>query len=66
MSPLLASKLLLATINHLKGPAHSKNENLYFLALAQTKRMQPILVPCEALFRSNSLKKNTSLLVAFA
>ena len=27
----------------LKGPAHSKNENLYFLASAQTKRMQQIV-----------------------
>ena len=42
---------------YLKGPAHSKNENLYYLALAQTKRMQPILVSCEAPFRSN-LQKN--------
>ena len=41
-----------------KEPTHSKNENLYFLAPAQTKRMQPILVSCEAPFRSN-LKKTT-------
>ena len=27
---------------NLKGPKHSKNENFYFLAPAQTKRMQPI------------------------
>ena len=39
--------------------AHSKNENLYFLAPAQTKRMQPILVSCEAPFRSNLQKKPT-------
>ena len=32
-----------------KGPAHSKNENLYFLVPAQTKRMQPILVLCMTL-----------------
>ena len=31
----------------LKGPAHSKNENLYFLAPVQTKRMQPILLSCK-------------------
>ena len=42
---------------YLKGPAHSKNENLYYLALAQTKRMQPILVSCEEPFRSNLQKK---------
>ena len=36
-----------------KGPEYSKNENLYFLAPAQTKQMQPILVSCEAPFRSN-------------
>ena len=42
----------------IKGPAHSRNENLYFLDPAQTKRMQPILVSCEAQFRS-SLQKNT-------
>ena len=47
--------------NIFKGPAHSKNENLYFLAPAQTKRKQPILVSCEALFRSNLQKKNTGL-----
>ena len=41
-----------------KGPAHSKNENLYFLVPAQNKRMQPNLVLCEALFVSN-LQKNT-------
>ena len=40
----------------LKGLAHSKNENLYFLALAQTKRMQPFLVSSEAPFRSNLQK----------
>ena len=32
------------SVTELKGPAHSKNENIYFLAPAQTKRMQPILV----------------------
>ena len=37
----------------LKGPAHRKNENLHFTAPAQTKLMQPFLVPCEAPFRSN-------------
>ena len=37
---------------------HSKNENSYFSASAQTKRMQPILVSCVAPFRSN-LQKNT-------
>ena len=43
----------------LEGPAHSKNENLYFfLAPAQTKRMQPILVSCESSFRSH-LQKTT-------
>ena len=42
----------------LKGPAHSKNENIHFLAPAQTKRMQPILVSWEAPFRSN-LQKTT-------
>ena len=31
----------------LKGPAHSKNENLYFLAPAQRNRMPPSLVSCE-------------------
>ena len=40
----------------LKGPAHSKKENLYFLASAQTKRMQPILVSCKAPLRSNLQK----------
>ena len=38
---------------NLKGPAHSKNENLYFLAPALTKRTLPILVSCEAPFRHN-------------
>ena len=42
----------------LKGPAHRKNSNLYFLSPAQTKRMQPILVSCEAPFWSN-LQKNS-------
>ena len=42
-----------AILYYLKGPADSKNENLYFLAPAQTKRMQPTLVSCEALFWSN-------------
>ena len=45
-------------ITLLKGPAHSKNENLYFLVPAQTKRMQPIFVSCEAPFRRN-LQKTT-------
>ena len=40
-------------VERLKGPEHSKNENLYFLAPAQTKWIQPILVSCKALFRSN-------------
>ena len=43
--------------SELKGPAHSQNEDLHFLAPAQTKRMQPILVSCEAPFRSNLQKK---------
>ena len=42
----------------LKGPAHSKNENLYFLVPAKTKRMQPILVSRASPLRSN-LKKKT-------
>ena len=46
------------TIWNLKGPVHSKKEN--FLAPAQTNRMQPILVPCEAPFRSNLRKKHWS------
>ena len=45
-------------IMDIKGSAHSKNENLYFLAPAQTKRMQPILLTCEAPFKSN-LQINT-------
>ena len=40
----------------LKGPAHSQNENFYFLAPAQSKRMQPILVSSETPFSSNFLK----------
>jgi len=44
-------------LNALKGPAHRKNENLYFSAPAQTKRLQPILVSCEAPLRSNLQKK---------
>ena len=36
----------------IKGPAQSKNKNVYFLAPAQTKGMQPILVACEATFKS--------------
>ena len=43
----------LIVLTQLKGPPHSKNENLYALAPAQTKRMQPI-----APFWSN-LQKNT-------
>ena len=43
-----------------KGSAHSKNENLYFLAHTQTKLMQPILVSIKALFRSNLQKKWSS------
>ena len=46
-----------------KGPVHKKNENLYFLAPAQTKLMQPILVPYEAPLRSNLQKKNIGPLV---
>ena len=46
-------------IKQAKGPAHSKN-NLYFLAPAQTKRMQPILESCEEQFRSNFQKKHWS------
>ena len=49
----------------LKGP----DENLYFLAPAQTKLMQPILMPCEAQFRSNLQKKQqhwTSVLLQIA
>ena len=46
----------------LKGPAHSKNENFYFLAPAQTKRMQPILVSCEAPFRRILQKKTIDLI----
>ena len=42
-----------------KMPAHSKNEILYYLAPAQRNCMQPILVSCEAPFRSNLQKKNT-------
>ena len=42
----------------LKGPAHRKNEDLYFLAPAQTKLMQPISMSCQAPFRSNLQKKN--------
>ena len=42
----------------LRNPRHSKNENLYFFAPAQRNWMQPILVSCEAPFRSN-LQKNT-------
>ena len=41
-------------ISLFKGPAHSKNKNLYFSASAQTKRIQPILVSCEALFAKNT------------
>ena len=37
---------------YIKGPAHSKSENLYFLALAQRNRMQPL----------RSLKKRFSFL----
>ena len=50
-------RLTLLEITHfLQSPAHSKNENLYFLATAQTKPMQPILVSCKAPFRSNLQK----------
>ena len=45
---LFSSNPCLAYRPTVKGPVHSKNENLYFLASAQTKRMQPILVSCEA------------------
>ena len=44
---------------HLKGLRMAKMKNLYFLAPAQTKRMQPILVSWEEPFRSNLQKKNT-------
>ena len=37
----------------LKGPAHIKNEKLYFLAHAQNKLMQAISVSSESPFRSN-------------
>ena len=47
-------------LNALKGPANRKNENLYFSAPAQTKRLQPILVSCEAPLRSNLRKKHWS------
>ena len=47
--------------DNVKGPAHSKNENLYFLVPAQTQQMQPILVSCEAPFWSNLQKKNIGL-----
>ena len=39
-----------------KGSAHSKNENLYFVS--SRPNLQPILVSCEAPFRSN-LHENT-------
>ena len=39
---------------------HCKNENLYFSAAGQTKRIQPILASCEAPFGSN-LQKNKTL-----
>ena len=42
---------------YLKGPTNSKNGHLYFLAPAQTILMKPILVSCEAPFRSNLQKK---------
>ena len=45
-------------VSRLKGLEHSKNANLYFLAPAQTKRMQPILVSCEAPFRNSLQKKH--------
>ena len=48
--PIIA---LLLSGQQLQGPARCIHENLYFLAPAQTKRMQPILVSCEAPFRSN-------------
>ena len=45
---------------YLKGPTNSKNGHLYFLAPAQTKRMQPNAVSCEATFKSNLQKKTVS------
>ena len=53
---IFCRELLFTPVAHfllLKGPAHSKNENFYFLAPAQTNRMQPILVSYQASFRSN-------------
>ena len=41
---------------NIKGPAHGKNENLYFLAPAQTKPMKPILMSCEAPFKGQFAK----------
>ena len=40
------TKCLVEMHKNVKGPASSKKENLHFLAPAQTKRMQPILVSC--------------------
>ena len=49
----------------LRAQGIGKMKNLYFLAPAQTKRMQPpIPVSCEALFRSN-LQKNTGPVSCF-
>ena len=42
----------------LKGHVHSKDENLYFLVPAQSKRMQPISVSWGASFRSNLQKSS--------
>ena len=45
----------------LKGPAHSKNEYLYFSVPAQTKRMHQILVSCETPIRSKLQNKIWSM-----
>ena len=58
--PKQASVLFVIRSQWLKGPVHSKSENLYLLAPAQTKLMQPILASCEAPFRSNLQKKHWS------
>ena len=50
---LVRPSYLLLNFPFLKGPLHSKNENLYCFAPAQTKLMQPTLVACEAPCRSN-------------
>ena len=47
---------------HIKGPEHSENENLYILAPAKTKRMQPMLVSREAPHRLGGICKKTKTL----